>query len=122
LKILIPNVERLESSSIGAKIHPASEVGLHQVNNLVLAIDDRNNSPPVEGQTRMRDIEPDHVADSYVVFRPDLEIRMLVHQFGQDPVFGRGTGRLPARPEMQDREGKPEIEGSVPLSDSDDCP
>ena len=57
-------------------------------------IEDEDVPPLVEGETRVRDVEPDHVADADVVALGDLQIPVLVHHLGELPVRRRVLGHL----------------------------
>src|SRR5207237_7995450 len=58
------------------------EVSKHGVDNVVVAVDDWEQPPLVEGGAWMRDAAPDQVANRKVLPVGDLHVRVLVVQHG----------------------------------------
>src|SRR5262245_7730361 len=83
---------RMMVSYIGTR-NQKSEVGLHEIDDAVVAIDDSHLPPLVPGETRMGDVERDHVADADVRIRRHLHVGVLVHDLRQRPASWRRFGR-----------------------------
>ena len=60
-----------------------SEEGLNDVDDLILGVQHRQQAPFVEGQARVRDIEADHVAYAKIILPGDLQVSVLIHDFGK---------------------------------------
>src|SRR3954470_21298351 len=71
---------------ICAEPHPRpSEESLNYFHHIELRINDRQLTPLSKRETRMADIESDHVSHPYVISRGDLHKCMLIHQLGGFP-------------------------------------
>jgi hypothetical protein len=60
-----------------------SEEGLNDVDDLILGVEHRQQTPFIKGQARVRDIEADHVAYAKIILCGDLQVPVLIHHFAK---------------------------------------
>ena len=65
------------------------EERLHDVDHFEVAIQYGQGSPLIEREAGMTDVKSDHIPHTKIVPGTNLKIRVLIHHFRDDPMFGR---------------------------------
>src|ERR1700744_5017473 len=97
-----------------------SKEGADHVDDTIFGIHNRQYAPFVKCQTRVRYIEGDHIADTQIVPRANLHVRMLIHHSRERPAGRCRLGHSNTRPVVQRWYWKPGIESCIALTHTDD--